>query len=564
MLALSAEATMAVAVAVVTGTLGAMASRRVPPVLALAAGLALAGILGLATVEELVSGLSNTGVITIGAMLVLAKGIVQTGVVTRLSWLLLATTQSARQALLRLSVPIGIASGLMNTTPLVAMLIPATRELEQTRRIPAREVLLPIAHVTTLAGSVTLIGTSSNLLIAGIAAASGIEMRMLSYAPVALPTAIVGSLVIFVVAPLLLRGTMASAQPARDWRVEIPITAHALLRGRRASAEGVARTEQYELTGIHRWGTEVGPDAEVEADDVLTFSATEAGVTALWRSPLFGQSPQRLYATTIKLASGKTLHDFENDALRVVAARTDRPLRDTVPKPGETCFITTDSVETIARNEAFALWQSAAGRVPQPRKTWIAVGIMGAVIASATLGLLPIVLAAVAGAVLMVLTGVLTPGAAGRALDWNVLFVIAGSVGLGAIVVSSGLADLIASGVRLASGGSELLFVIAFAGITTIMTNLITNAAAASILTPVGIAIALEYGIDPTVVLALIGTCISFTFLNPFGHQTNLMVMRPGGYTTATFLRFGAPVLLAALITAAVAAYLLILAGGEA
>ena len=555
---MSAEATMAVAAAVVTGTLVAMASRRVPPVLALAGGLVLAGILGLATVEELVSGLSNPGVITIGAMLVLAKGIVQTGVVTRLSWLLLSTTHSARQAFRRLIAPIGVASALMNTTPLVAMLIPATRELEQTRKIPAREVLLPVAHVTTLAGSVSLIGTSSNLLIAGIATGRGIEMGMLSYAPVALPTALVGTLVIYLVAPLLLRGKVASTQPAHDWRVEIPVTAQALITGHRASTEGVARTQQYELAGIHRWGEVVDPDSEIEADDLLTFSATEAGVSALWRSPLFGHSPQRLYATTIKLAQGKTLRDFEGDSLRVVAARTDRPLRETVPAPGDTCFVTTENVDAIARNEAFALWQSAAGRAPQPGNTWIAVTIMGAVIALATLGLLPIVLAAVAGAVLMVLTGVLTPGSAGRALDWNVLFVIAGSVGLGAIVVSSGLADLIAGGIRLASGGSELLFVIAFAAITTLMTNLITNAAAASILTPVGIAIALEYGIDPTVILALIGTCISFTFLNPFGHQTNMMVTRPGGYTTATFLRFGTPVLLAALITAAAVAYLLI------
>ena len=561
---MSAEATMVAAAAVVTGTLVAMASRRVPPVLALAGGLTLAGILGLATVDELASGLSNPGVITIGAMLVLAKGIVQTGVVTRLSWLLLSTTQSARQALLRLMGPAGVASALMNTTPLIAMLIPATRELEQTRGIPAREVLLPIAHVTTLSGSVSLIGTSSNLLIAGIAAGRGIEMGMLSYAPVALPTALVGSLVIYLLAPLLLRGKVASTQPARDWRVEIPVTAHALINGHRASTEGVARTQQYELAGIHRWGEVVDADSEIEADDLLTFSATEAGVSALWRSPLFGNSPQRLYATTIKLAEGKTLRDFEGDSLRVVAARTDRPLRETVPAPGDTCFVTAENVEAIERNEAFALWQSAAGRAPQPGNTWIAVGIMGAVIAVATLGLLPIVLAAVAGAVLMVLTGVLTPGSAGRALDWNVLFVIAGSVGLGAIVVSSGLADLIADGIRLASGGSELLFVIAFAAITTLMTNLITNAAAASILTPVGIAIALEYGIDPTVILALIGTCISFTFLNPFGHQTNMMVMRPGGYTTATFLRFGTPVLLAALITAPAVAYLLIrVAGGS-
>jgi di/tricarboxylate transporter len=549
---------MAVAAAVVAGTLVAMASRRVPPVLALAGGLTLAGILGLATVEELLAGLANPGIITIGAMLVLAKGIVQTGVVTRLTWALLSTARNARQALRRLMVPIGLASAVMNTTPLVAMLIPATRELEQTRRIPAREVLLPIAHVTTLAGSVTLIGTSSNLLIAGIAAGQGIEMGMLSYAPVALPTALVGWLVIYLVAPVFLRGRVATEQPAREWRVEIPVTTHALITGRQASAEGVARTQEYELVAIQRRGKALDPDGEIDPDDVLTFSATEAGVTALWRSPLFGLSPQRLYATTIKLAGSQTLRDLESESLRVVAAQTNRPLRDTVPVPGDTCFITTDDVDEIGRNEAFALWQPAAGRVPQPGNTWIAVGIMGAVIAAATLGLLPIVLAAVAGAVLMVLTGVLTPGSAGRALDWNVLFVLAGSVGLGAIVVSSGLADLIADGVRLASGGSELLFVIAFAAITTAMTNVITNAAAASIITPVGIAIAREYGIDPTVVLALIGTCISFTFLNPFGHQTNMMVLRPGGYTTATFLRFGTPVLLAALVTAAVVAYLLI------
>ncbi|HEY8169680.1 MAG TPA: SLC13 family permease [Candidatus Limnocylindria bacterium] len=555
---MSAEVTMAVAAAVVAGTLVAMASRRVPPVLALAGGLTLAGILGLATVEELLAGLANPGIITIGAMLVLAKGIVQTGVVTRLTWALLSTARNARQALRRLMVPIGLASAVMNTTPLVAMLIPATRELEQTRRIPAREVLLPIAHVTTLAGSVTLIGTSSNLLIAGIAAGQGIEMGMLSYAPVALPTALVGWLVIYLVAPVFLRGRVATEQPAREWRVEIPVTTHALITGRQASAEGVARTQEYELVAIQRRGKALDPDGEIDPDDVLTFSATEAGVTALWRSPLFGLSPQRLYATTIKLAGSQTLRDLESESLRVVAAQTNRPLRDTVPVPGDTCFITTDDVDEIGRNEAFALWQPAAGRVPQPGNTWIAVGIMGAVIAAATLGLLPIVLAAVAGAVLMVLTGVLTPGSAGRALDWNVLFVLAGSVGLGAIVVSSGLADLIADGVRLASGGSELLFVIAFAAITTAMTNVITNAAAASIITPVGIAIAREYGIDPTVVLALIGTCISFTFLNPFGHQTNMMVLRPGGYTTATFLRFGTPVLLAALVTAAVVAYLLI------
>jgi len=86
------------------------------------------------------------------------------------------------------------------------MLVPAAKELEQNRGIKARELMLPIAHVTTLAGSVTMIGTSSNLLIAGIAAPAGIDMRMLSYAPVALPVAVIGAVVVYLTAPLMLSG----------------------------------------------------------------------------------------------------------------------------------------------------------------------------------------------------------------------------------------------------------------------------------------------------------------------------------------------------------------------
>lgn len=161
------------AAVVVVATLAAMTSGRVPAVLALATGLAMAGALRLAPVPALFAGLSNGGVITVAGMLVIAKGVVKTGAIARVTWRLLATVTSAAQALRRLIVPVGVASALMNTTPLVAMLVPAARQLQQTRDIPAREVLLPIAHATTLVGSVTLIGTSSNLLIAGIATKPG-------------------------------------------------------------------------------------------------------------------------------------------------------------------------------------------------------------------------------------------------------------------------------------------------------------------------------------------------------------------------------------------------------
>jgi di/tricarboxylate transporter len=550
-----------VAAVVVVATLAAMASGKVPAVLALATGLAVGGILRLAPVSALFAGLSNGGVITVAGMLVVAKGVVKTGIIARATWRLLATVTTAAQAMRRLIVPVGVASALMNTTPLVAMLVPATRQLQQTRDVPAREVLLPIAHATTLVGSVTLIGTSSNLLIAGIASDDGVHVSMLSFAPVALPVCLVGWVLLLLTAPRLLRGEGDEEPGLQPWRVEVPIASGAIATGRRAADMGIERTQEYRLRAIMRHG-ELVPAAEaLEAGDRLVFAASEVGVKTLWESPRFGLSPQHLYAVSVGPGEHGTLLEFEDDDLRVIAAQTAKPLGDTTAIPGATVFVTCSSTEDLARHEAFTLWAQAAGRVPQPGKTWTALGVLAAVVVAASFGLAPVELIAFAGALLMVLTRVLTPRMAVRALDWNVLFILAGSVGLGAIVVQSGLADDLARSIEQLSAGSLPVVVVVFAVTTTIMTNLITNAAAASILTPVALGIATKLGLDPVTVLALVATCISFTFINPFSHQTNLMVMGPGGYSTRTFAKFGAPLVAVSLATVSVVTWALLSPG---
>lgn len=148
-----------------------------------------------------------------------------------------------------------------------------------------------------------------------------------------------------------------------------------------------------------------------------------------------------------------------------------------------------------------------------------------------------------------------------RALDWNVLFILAGSVGLGAIVVQSGLAADLARPIEQVSSGSMAIVVVVFALTTTVMTNLVTNAAAASILTPVALGIATRLGLNPVTLLALVATCISFTFINPFSHQSNLMVMGPGAYSTRTFAKFGAPLVVVSLATVSVVAWALLSSG---
>lgn len=231
----------------------------------------------------------------------------------------------------------------------------------------------------------------------------GVTMGMFSFAPVALPVALVGWAVIYVTAPRLVKKMEKRKGPEKEWRVEMPVSSSALATNRVAADMGLAKTPQYTLTGIERWGETLPPDTPIEPEDVLVFAATEAGVAALWGSPLFGLSPDRLYAVSVKVGESGTLHAFEQgDNLKVIAARTGKPLCDTELIPGETCYVAAAGPQAIAqaKDSPVALWQDAASRVPQPGQTWKALVILAAVILSATFGLAPVELAATAGALL--------------------------------------------------------------------------------------------------------------------------------------------------------------------
>ena len=540
-----------VAAVIVLLTLVVMTTGRAPAVLALICALLAAGAVGIATPAELFAGLSNGGVITIAAMLVIAKGVLHTGVVSRVTFRLLAGVSTAGQALRRLIPPVGLASALINTTPIVAMLIPAAEELEQRSSVPARQVLLPVAHATTLAGSATLIGTSSNLLIAGLAAPAGVGLTMFSFVPIAVPVALVGWLVLLLTAPLLLRGRHEAPERDSSWRVEIPLSDRANAIGRTAAEVGIDFTPDFELLEIRRWGERLDRDSRLQADDKLVYRATEPGVLMLWGNPRFGLAPHNLYAVSIATDEEATVRELEEgEDLVVVAAQSDQPLRSTAALPGAKCFVAAASADVLTDHPLVGLWQKVVGKAPQTGKTWAAVTSLAAVITAGSFGIAPVELIAVAGATLMVLTGVLTPRSAARALNWNILAIIAGSVGLGTIVVKSGLGERISDAILTLSAGNTALVVAVFVLGTTVLTNIVTNSAAAAILTPVALGVTATTGIDPALLLTLIGTCISFTFINPFSHQSNLMVMAPGGYSTGRFVRFGIPLIAVSMLTA--------------
>ena len=547
------------AAVIVVVTLAVIVSGRAPAVLCLICALIVAGFAGIAKPSELFAGLSNGGVITIAAMLVIAKGVFYTGVVSRVMYRLLSGVDSVRETLVRLIPPVGVMSALINTTPIMAMLIPATRELEQQSGVPARGVLLPIAHATTLAGSATLIGTSSNLLIAGIAKTYGVSLSMFSFVPVAVPVALAGWVVLLITAPLLVRDRPAAPEVELNWRAEIPLSATANSIGRTAAELGIQHTPEFNLVQIKRVGKKLPLDSRLEAGDVMVYQATEAGVRMLWGSPRFGLARQDLFLVSISGDEATTIQALEEDEdVMVVAAETTKALRKMQAKPGEMCLVSAPSADVLAEHPLVGIWQKVAGKAPQTGKTWVGLVILLGVILASSFGIAPVELIAVTGATLMVITGVLTPRSAARALNWNILAIIAGSIGLGTIVVKSGLGETISSAIVDLSGGEALLVAVVFAVVTTVITNVVTNAAAAAILTPVAITVANSAGLNPVVLLTLIGTCISLTFLNPIAHQTNLMVMGPGGYSTKTFVKFGIPVTIVALAVGIVVGWTLL------
>lgn len=303
--------------------------------------------------------------------------------------------------------------------------------------------------------------------------------------PIAVPVALVGWAVLFLLAPRMLRGATEHKDRKMEWRAEIPVARGSNAVGRTAASLGVATTPDFELLEIQRWGETVDADEPMQADDVLVYRATESGVRTLWASPRFGQAPQDLYMVSISTDEQKSVRDLEvDDNIEVIAAQTTKLLRDAPARPGEMCLVTARSVEKLADNPLVGLWQKVAGKAPQTRKTWIALLILLAVVTSAAFNLAPTELIAVTGATLMVVAGVPTPRSAVRALNWNILAIIAGSVGLGVIVVNSGLGDIISSAILSLSTGSAALVVLVIAVGTTILTNIVSNAAAAAILTP--------------------------------------------------------------------------------
>ena len=532
-------------------------------------------VAGVITPAQAFSGFSNPAPITVAALYVLARAVERTGALPPLVARVLGEGRGHRGSLARLVVPTAAASAFLNNTTIVAMLTPQIADWAERRDLSPSRFLMPLSFAAIVGGTVTLIGTSTNIVVSGLLESAGRPaIGMFEITRIGFPLALAGIVLLLILAPFLLperRGARQEmTEEAREFVVGMVVQPGGPLDGQTVAGGGLRHLQGVYLVEIERAGETVAPvppTAVLRGGDRLTFVGRADLVVDLqatrglisMEQPHLSQmdTPRHTFFEAVvgpgSPLAGKTLRDLDFRAryqAAVVAihragARVRAKLGDVRLRGGDTLLLLADPdfrERWYDRNEFLLVSQLGGGLPARGAKAWVvglvALGIVGV----AGAGLMPILETALLGAVALVLFRVLTPNEAKNAVDLNVIVLIAAAFGLGAAMETTGLADVVA-GVLVNTFGvlgpkGALLGLV----LTTVsLTSVITNNAAAILMFPIALYTAPQVGLDVRSTAIAVAVAASASFLTPIGYQTNTMIYGPGGYRFGDYSRLGLP-----------------------
>lgn len=553
-----------------------------------------------------ISGFANPATITIVAMYMLSAGIQNTGLVQRLGVFLADFTGGKEFRALAATIgTTGPIAGFVNNTPIVAIFIPMITDLAEKSNISPSKLLLPMSYAAILGGTLTLIGTSTNILASDFARLL-IDDRdgigMFEFTQLGVVVLLVGLAYLLTIGRRL---TPARIPVGVDLVEEFELDNHlSVVRiSERASAVGMtveALGEEFEngvtIVQIRRNGkayTAPHTDQLIEPEDRLLVHGTLQAINRFGDQSGFRQLPredvtEEMFKAATKGTLAKAVVPEESPYVGETIAQTGlrayhrttvlairregelirSDLGTTTLHAGDLLLVWTasDSIKYFAETRDLVIAdESAYSRLlkadieeiaPLSPKTPITIAVMAGVIGVAALNLLPIVIAALAGVFVMIVTGCLSSSEAYDAVSWNIIFLLAGVIPLGFALESTGGAAflselLVASATILPLLGVMLLFYL----VTGLLANVITPVATVVLMIPVAVDAATKLGANEFSFLLAVMFASATSFMTPVGYQTNLMVYGPGGYTFTDFLKVGAPLqfLLAVVTTVGIA-----------
>jgi di/tricarboxylate transporter len=470
----------------------------------------------------------------------------------------------------------------VNNTTVVAMTAPAVLDFSERRDLAPSRLLIPVSYAAVLGGVVTAIGTSTNLTVSGLLSQAGMKpLSLFELTPVGGPIAIAGVAAVVLLAPRLLPDRSSSrdvlADTERRFTVSMRILPSGPLNGESVGSAGMRNLKGVFLVEIERRETliaPVSPDEVLRGNDVLTFVGRVDQVVDLQRirgiestearhvEALAGTSHQFFEAVvgsemgiagqSLKQVGFRRRYGGAVLAIHRAGQAIQAKLGAVQLRMGDTLLILADPDfrDRWIDSHDFLLIAPLHGVSPtQPRRTRVMGLIAAGFLVASGSGFVPILQASLAASALVLLTGVLTARQAHDAIDLNVVLLIAVSLGLGAAVQSSGLGAAIAS--LLVTISMPLGAVAALAAVlvaTMMLTEAISNNAAAALMFPVAVATAAAVGADPRGFVIAVALGASLSFLTPFGYQTNLMVYGIGGYRLTDYTRMGIPLNLLCIV----------------
>lgn len=528
---------------------------------------------------ELLSGFANPALFAVLALIVMGQALFNTDALDAPSrWLANISGRGATRTLAVLLISAGVASALINNTPVVVMFIPILTTIAKQKGFFAARGLMPLSFIALLGGMTTLIGSSTNLLSAGIAAEAGVRIGMFDFIVPGAIVAGVGSLYVIFVLPRFLhkREGLVEEITVRDGRQfisQIIVSPGHRLEGARPVGGLFRELTDMTVRAILRNDTPILPpfeDVELRAGDALIVAVTRR---TLERALATGSAQLPAAADEEQEVDGRLERDFtvaeavippgSRYAARTISGSGIRAQEGVVVigvqrkshmqrtgldrirlEPGDTILVGggPDAVSRLRASRDLLLLEWSAATVPARRNAPRALAIFAVTVALASTEALPIVVAALLGAFAMVATGCLNLRQAGRAFDSQIFMMVGAALAGASALEHTGGAQFIArSALDALSGQSPAVILSAFFLVLAILTNIISNNAVAVLFTPVAISLSQKLGLPPEPFVVAVIFAASCSFATPVGYQTNLLVMGPGHYTFRDFLLAGTP-----------------------
>lgn len=569
------------AIALTAGVLITLAVTRLGPHLVMMAALTVLSVVGVLGPNEILAGFGNPGLITVAAMFAIAAGLEASGGIDLLVNRLLGNPTSVPLAQLRIAGPVTAMSGFLNNTPLVAAMIPALHAWSRKIGVAPSKLMIPLSYSAILGGTVTLIGTSTNLVVnAQYQALTGNPgFQLFDITPVGLSVAIVGVAFMFLVFPHLLPDRKDNTPFAnlREFTLEVAVAPNGPLVGKTVEQAGLRHLRRVYLIEIERDGnivTAVPSQEKLRGGDRLVFAGDTQAISDLLRingivpsvegeAPLSTERAERRLVEAVVSphcdAVGHAIRDTRfrdryGAAVLAVARNGERVpgnLGSIELQAGDTLLLEARPafVSRQRYTKDFLLINDLDTEQPRHDRAYLAWAILVAMVLAAGLGWISMLNAALIGAGAMLLTGCCSVSQVEKSLDLTVIISIGAAFALGSALEVTGAAAAIANGFMALSGDRPwLMLVMTYVTVMT-LTEIITNNAAAMLMLPTVLAMTESAKLNAEPFVFAVMMAASASFATPIGYQTNLMVYGPGNYRFTDFLKVGIPMNLVVGIT---------------